>query len=61
MIAASAGNDRGAGILTHRQQAVGRHDGVFQHFQRHKTVILRGFGVIEDGRQLRQMAAAKKV
>ena len=61
MIAAIASDDRGAGILAHRQQAVGGNDSILQHLQCHKAVIVGRFGVLENGGKLAQMAAAQQM
>ena len=61
MITAIAGNNGGAGILTHGQQAIGRNHRILQHFQRDKPVILAGFRIIQNGPQLAKMAAAQQM
>ena len=60
-VAAAAGNDRGAGVLAHRQQSVGRHHRVLQHLQRHEPVVLCRLWIIEDGAKLGQVAAAQQM
>ena len=58
---ALAHDDRGAGVLAHRQDAASGDVGVFEQVQGHKAVIGRGFGVIEDVAQLLKVTGAQQV
>ena len=50
-----AHDDRGAGILAHRQHAAGGDVGVLQKIQRDELVVGAGLAVVEDIAQLLQM------
>ncbi len=50
-----AHDDRGAGILAHRQHAAGCDVGVLQEIERNELVVVAGFLVFQDRAQLLQM------
>ena len=60
-LALLAEHDRGAGVLAHRQLAAGGDVGVAQEVDRHEPVVRRGFRVVEDAAQLRQVSGAQQV
>ncbi len=60
-LALLAHDDRGAGVLAHRQDLAGGDIGVLQQVEGDEPVVGRGFGVVEDGAQLRQMAGPQQV
>ena len=51
-----AHDDRGAGVLAHRQYAAGGDVGILEEIERDEFVVVAGFGVVEDIAQLLQMA-----
>ncbi|MGY3158413.1 hypothetical protein ACVW0V_007553 [Bradyrhizobium elkanii] len=51
-----AHDDRGAGVLAHRQHAAGRDVGILQEVEGDKLVVIAGFLVLEDRAQLLQVA-----
>ena len=61
MLALLAHDDRGAGVLAHRQDAAGGDVGVLQQVERDEAVVGRGFGVVEDAAQLREVTGPQKV
>ena len=54
-----AHDDRGAGVLAHRQHAAGGDVGVLEEIKRHELVVVAGFLVFEDIGQLLQMARSQ--
>ena len=50
-----AHDDRGAGVLAHRQHAAGGDVGVLEEIKGDEAVIIGGLGVVEDGAQLLEM------
>ncbi len=56
-----AHDDRGAGVLAHRQHAAGRDIGVLQEVEGDELVVVAGLLVVEDGAQLLQMPRAQIV
>ncbi len=50
-----AHDDRGAGVLAHRQHAAGSDVGVLQEIEGDELVVVAGFLVIEDAAQLLEM------
>ena len=61
VLTALAHDDRGAGVLAHRQDPAGGDVGVLQQIESDETIVGAGFGVIEDGGQLCQVIGAKQV
>ena len=51
-----AHDDRGAGVLAHRQHAAGGNVGVLKEVERDELVVIAGFRVVKDVAQLLQMA-----
>ena len=54
-----AHDDRGAGVLAHRQHAAGGDVGVLQEVEGDELVVVAGFLVVEDRAQLLQMPRAQ--
>ena len=54
-------DERGAGILAHRQHAAGSDVGILQHIQSHELVIRRGFGIVHNRAELPQMGWAQQM
>ena len=54
-----AHDDRGAGILAHRQHAAGGDIGVLQEVEGDEFVVVAGFLVVEDRAQLFEMRGAQ--
>ena len=61
VLTALAHDDRGAGVLAHRQDAPGGDVGVLQQIESDEAIVGAGFGVIEDGGELCQVIGAKEV
>ena len=61
VLAALAHDDRGAGVLAHRQHPAGRDVRVLQQVQRHEPVVGRGLRVVEDPPQLREVGRPQEV
>ena len=55
LLALFAHDDRGPGVLAERQQTGGRHIGILEHRQRDHAVVLAGFRIVKDRRDLLQM------
>ena len=58
---ALADDDRGAGVLAHRQHPAGRDAGVAQQVGGHEPVVGRGLRVVDDPPQLGQVGRAQQV
>ena len=54
-------DDRGAGVLAHRQHPAGRDIGVLQEVVGDEAVVVGGLRVIEDRAQLGEMAGPEKM
>ena len=54
-------DDRGAGVLAHRQHAAGGDRGVLQQVEGDEPVVLAGLGIVEDLAQLGQVLGAQEV
>ena len=54
-------HDRGAGVLARRQHAAGRDARVLQQLDRDEHVVGRRLGIVEDRRELREVARAQQV
>ncbi len=51
-LALLAHDDRGAGVLAHRQHLAGGDVGVLQQIEGDEPVVVRGLGIVEDVAQL---------
>ena len=60
-LALLAHDDRGAGVLAHRQHLAGGDVGVLQQIEGDEAVVVGGLGIVEDGAQLLQMAGAQQM
>ena len=60
-LALLAHDDRGAGVLAHRQHAAGRDGRVLQQLERDEPVVGRRLGVVEDRAQLREVPGPQEV
>ena len=56
-----AHDDRGAGVLAHRQDAAGGDVGVLQKVIGDEFVVIRRFGILDDRLEARQMRRAKEM
>ena len=56
-----AHDDRGAGVLAHRQDAAGGDVGVLQKVIGDELVVVRRFGVLDDRFEARQMRGAQQM
>ena len=54
-------HDRGAGVLARREDAARRDARVLQQLQRDEAIVRRRFGIVEDRRQLREVAGTQQV
>ena len=61
LLALVSDGNRRAGILTTRQHPPRGDVGIFQQFQRHEAIVLRGFGVIQDEAQLSEVTRAQEM
>ena len=52
-------DDGGTGVLAERQHALGSRLGIAQELQGHVLVVLRCFGVVEDGCHLQVVFTAQ--
>jgi hypothetical protein len=59
VLALLAHDDRGAGVLAHRQDAAGRDVGVLQQVERDELVVVARLGVVEDLAQLGEVAGRR--
>jgi hypothetical protein len=59
MLAALAHDDRGAGVLAHRQDAAGRDVGVLEQVERDELVVVARLGVVDDAAQLGRCAGRR--
>ena len=60
-LALLAHDDRGAGVLAHRQHPAGGDIGVLQQVVGDEPVVVRGFLVVEDGGELGEMARPQEM
>ena len=56
-----AHDDRGAGVLAHRQHAAGRDIGVLEKIESDELVVVRGFRILDDGLERSQMRGAQQM
>ena len=56
-----AHDDRGAGVLAHRQDAAGRDIGVLEKIVGDELVVIRRFRVLDDGLERAEMRGAQKM
>ena len=61
VLTALAHDDRGAGVLAHRQDPASGDVGVLQQIESDEAVVGAGFGVIEYRGKLSQVIGAKQV
>ena len=61
LLALLGGDDGGAGVLARRQHAAGGDVGVVEQFGGYEAVVGRGLRIIEDRRQLCQVAGPQQV
>ena len=61
VLALLAHDDRGAGVLAHRQHAAGGDVGVLQQVERDEAVVRGGLRVVEDLGELGEVAGAQQV
>ena len=61
VLALLAHDDGGAGVLAHRQHAARRDIGVLEEVVGHELVVGRGFLVVQDRAELREMARSQQV
>ena len=58
LLALIAQDNGGTGILAARQHTASRNVRILQQFERHKAIVIRGFRVVENVRELLQMTGA---
>ena len=54
-------HERGAGVLARGEHAAGGDARVLQQFERDEPVVRRGLGIVEDRRELREVAGPQQV
>jgi hypothetical protein len=61
VLSALAHDDRGAGVLAHREYAAGGDVGVLEQVEGHEPVVGRGLLIVHDPAQLGEMRWAQVV